>query len=71
MAREDSRDYPSPARVDSDQQRGYIVVRDGTGAEVRAGLVNLAVTVVHSSTHNFTDVRQIAELSALAGRVNP
>ena len=54
-----------------DQQRGYIVVRDGTGAEVRAGLVNLAVTVVHSSTHNFTDVRQIAELSALAGRVNP
>jgi PleD family two-component response regulator len=54
-----------------DQQRGYIVVRDGSGAEVHAGLISLAVTAIHSSTHNFSDVRQIAELAALAGRAMP
>jgi PleD family two-component response regulator len=51
-----------------DQQRGYVLVRDTGGAETRAPLISLAVTAIHASEHNFTDVRQIAELAALAGR---
>jgi PleD family two-component response regulator len=54
-----------------DQQRGYVLIRNGSGAEVRAGLVSLAVKVIHSSTHKFTDARQIAELSALAAQPKP
>jgi PleD family two-component response regulator len=54
-----------------DQQRGYILVPGTAGAEKRAPLISLAVSVIHSSQHNFTDVRQIAELAALAGRTSP
>jgi DNA-binding response OmpR family regulator len=54
-----------------DQQRGYLVVPGTTGAEKHAPLIRLAVSVIHSSQHNFTDVRQIAELAALAGRTSP
>jgi PleD family two-component response regulator len=53
-----------------DQQRGYSLFRDGSGAETRAGLITLSVAVIHSSTHDFTDVRQIAELAALAARAS-
>ena len=54
-----------------DQQRGYIVVRNDAGAEVRTPLISLSVTIIHASKHNFTDVRQIAELAALVGRTGP
>jgi DNA-binding response OmpR family regulator len=51
-----------------DQQRGYLLVRDAGGREVRAPLVSLQVSAIHSSQHHFTDPRQIAEMAALAGR---
>jgi PleD family two-component response regulator len=51
-----------------DQQRGYILVRDAAGLEIRTPLISLAVIAIHSSNHNFTDVRQIIELAALAGQ---
>jgi DNA-binding response OmpR family regulator len=54
-----------------DQQRGYLLVPVAGGAEKRVPLIRLAVSVIHASQHNFTDVRQIAELAALAGRTNP
>jgi PleD family two-component response regulator len=54
-----------------DQQRGYVVIRDGSGKEIRTGLVRLAVTLIHASAHHFTDVRQITDLAALAGRNSP
>lgn len=54
-----------------DQQRGYVLIRDGSGKEVRAGLISPAVTVVHASTHQFTDARQIAKLAAIAGKNSP
>jgi PleD family two-component response regulator len=53
-----------------DQQRGYLLVHNAAGAEARSPLISLAITVIHSSKHNFTDVRQIAELAALAGRTD-
>jgi PleD family two-component response regulator len=53
-----------------DQQRGYILIRSAAGAESRAPLAQLSVTVVHSSSHEFSDIRQITEFIALAGRTN-
>jgi PleD family two-component response regulator len=49
-----------------DQQRGYLMIRNAAGAEIHAPLVSLTVTVLHSSQHNFSDVRQVTELAALA-----
>ncbi len=54
-----------------DQQRGYLMVRNASGTEVRKPLVSLSVAVIHSSKHNFSDVRQITELAALAGQTGP
>ncbi len=54
-----------------DRQRGYLMVRNAAGAETRMPLVSLSVAVIHSSQHNFSDVRQITELAALAGQTGP
>jgi PleD family two-component response regulator len=54
-----------------DQQRDYLMVRDPAGVEIRTPLISLLVTIVHSSQHNFTDIRQITELAALAGQTGP
>jgi DNA-binding response OmpR family regulator len=54
-----------------DQQRGFVLVRNGSGAENRAGLIRLSVTLIRSVDHHFTDVRQITELSAAAGAQKP
>jgi PleD family two-component response regulator len=51
-----------------DQQRGYLMVPGPAGAEIRTPLISLMVTIVHASQHNFTDIRQITELAALAGQ---
>jgi PleD family two-component response regulator len=51
-----------------DQQRGYVVVPDAAGREVKAPLASLIVSAIHSSQHDFSDPRQIAEMAALAGR---
>jgi PleD family two-component response regulator len=53
-----------------DQQRGYILVRNASGVETRVPLIRLAVAGIHSSQHNFTDVRQLTELAAFAGRTD-
>jgi PleD family two-component response regulator len=49
-----------------DQQRGYCAVRDESGKEIHAPLAHLAVSIIHSSSHNFTEVRQITELASTA-----
>ncbi|MBN1440919.1 MAG: response regulator [Anaerolineales bacterium] len=54
-----------------DQQRGYVAVPGPGATEKRAPLIRLTVGVIRASQHNFTDVRQITELSALAGRADP
>jgi PleD family two-component response regulator len=53
-----------------DQQRGFVLARDASGAENRVGLIRLSVTVIRSSEHHFTDIRQITELAASAGAQN-
>jgi PleD family two-component response regulator len=54
-----------------DQQRGFMLARDASGAESRAELIRLAVTLIRSADHHFTDIRQITELAAAAGALNP
>jgi len=54
-----------------DQQRGFVLTRDASGAEIHAPLIRLAMSLIRSSDHTFSDVRQIAELAAAAGTKNP
>jgi PleD family two-component response regulator len=54
-----------------DQQRGYLMIRNAAGAEIHAPLVSLTVTAIHASQHNFSDVRQVTELAALARQTGP
>lgn len=54
-----------------DQQRGYVLTRAASGAENRAPLIRLAVSVIRSSDYHFSDIRQITELAAAAGAKNP
>jgi PleD family two-component response regulator len=54
-----------------DQQRGYVLLRSASGAESRAPLAHLAVSLIRSSDHHFSDVRQITELAAAAGLKSP
>ena len=54
-----------------DQQRGFVLVRNPSGAENRIPLMHLAVGIIRSADHHFTDVRQITELAAAAGAKNP
>jgi PleD family two-component response regulator len=53
-----------------DQQRGFVLARDSSGAENHVGLIQLTVTLIRSSDHHFTDIRQITELAAAAGAQN-
>jgi PleD family two-component response regulator len=53
-----------------DQQRGFVLVRDSSGAENRVALIRLAATLIRSADHHFTDIRQITELAAAAGAQN-
>jgi PleD family two-component response regulator len=54
-----------------DQQRGYLLTRNAAGMEIHAPLVSLSVTAIHSSQHNFSDVRQITELAAMPRQTGP
>ncbi|MGD0172945.1 MAG: response regulator [Anaerolineales bacterium] len=54
-----------------DQQRGYVLTRAASGAENRAPLIRLAVSLIRSSDYHFSDIRQITELAAAAGAKNP
>jgi PleD family two-component response regulator len=47
-----------------DRERGYIVVKDADGAERHAPLMKLGVGVVLAKDYEFTDIREITEVSA-------
>jgi PleD family two-component response regulator len=49
-----------------DQQRGYCITQTESGKEIRTPLAHLAISSIHSSSHNFTEVRQIMELASAA-----
>jgi PleD family two-component response regulator len=51
-----------------DRERGYIVVKDAEGKEKQAPLMKLCVGVVLASHQEFTDIREITEVSAEARR---
>lgn len=47
-----------------DRERGYMLVPNGQGGEDRVGLMSLSVGHVSTSTHQFSDIREITELAA-------
>jgi diguanylate cyclase (GGDEF)-like protein len=51
-----------------DREHGYIVVKDADGKEKQVPLMKLCVGVVLSSGQEFTDIREITEVSAEARR---
>ncbi len=51
-----------------DRDRSYIVVKDADGKEKRVPLMRLCVGVVLASNQDFTDIREITEVSAEARR---
>jgi PleD family two-component response regulator len=52
-----------------DRERGYIILKDDSGAERQAPLMKLCVGVVLASAQEFTDIREITEVSAEARRL--
>ncbi len=51
-----------------DRERGYIVVKGADGSDKQAPLMKLCVGVVLASNQDFTDIREITEISAEARR---
>ncbi len=51
-----------------DREHGYIVVKDADGSERQAPLMKLCVGVVLAKDNEFTDIREITEVSAEARR---
>lgn len=51
-----------------DRERGYILLKDGTGGERQVPLMTLAVGVVSSKTAHFADIREITEVMAAERR---
>jgi PleD family two-component response regulator len=51
-----------------DREHGHIVVKDADGQEQPVPLMKLCVGVVHSTGQDFTDIREITEVSAEARR---
>jgi len=47
-----------------DRERGYIIVKDADGTERHAPLMKLCVGVVLAKDYEFTDIREITEVSA-------
>ena len=47
-----------------DRERGYIVVKEPDGTERQAPLMKLCVGVVLAKDYEFTDIREITEVSA-------
>jgi PleD family two-component response regulator len=47
-----------------DREHGYIVVKDADGTERQASLMKLCVGVVLAKDYEFTDIREITEVSA-------
>jgi PleD family two-component response regulator len=51
-----------------DRERGYIVVKDADGKEKQSPLMKLCVGLVQAANQDFTDIREITEVSAEARR---
>lgn len=51
-----------------DRERGYIVVKDADGNDRQSPLMKLCVGVVLATNQDFTDIREITEVSAEARR---
>ncbi len=47
-----------------DRERGYILVPDGAHGERQVGLMTLSWGAVSTTTHRFSDIREITELAA-------
>jgi PleD family two-component response regulator len=47
-----------------DRERGYILVPDGMRGERQVALMNLSMGSVSTTTHRFSDIREITELAA-------
>ncbi len=51
-----------------DRERGYIVVKDADNKERQAPLIKMCIGVIFAHTQEFTDIREITEVSAEARR---
>lgn len=51
-----------------DREQGYILSKDNDGVEMKIPLMRLAVGLLNSETHQFSDIREITELAAEARR---
>jgi diguanylate cyclase (GGDEF)-like protein len=51
-----------------DRERGYIVVKDADGNDRQSPLMKLCIGVVLATNQDFTDIREITEVSAEARR---
>jgi PleD family two-component response regulator len=51
-----------------DRERGYIVVKDADNKERQASLIKMCIGVIFAHTQEFTDIREITEVSAEARR---
>ena len=51
-----------------DRERGYIVVKSADGVERQIPLMKMCIGVILSADHEFTDIREITEVSAEARR---
>jgi hypothetical protein len=51
-----------------DRDQGYIVAKETNDQEVKVPLMNIAIGLVSSDTHQFSDIREITELAAEARR---
>jgi GGDEF domain-containing protein len=52
----------------TDRERGYIVAKGQEGSEVQVPLMSMSVGLVSSTTHQFSDIREITEMAAEARR---
>ncbi len=51
-----------------DRERGYIVVKDADNKERQVSLIKMCIGVIFAHTQEFTDIREITEVSAEARR---
>ncbi|MGH2523688.1 MAG: response regulator [Anaerolineales bacterium] len=51
-----------------DRERGYTMAKDNHNNEVKVPLMTMAIGLVSSDTHQFSDIREITELAAEARR---
>jgi len=52
----------------TDREQGYIVAKGQEGSEVQVPLMAMSIGLVSSTTHQFSDIREITEMAAEARR---